>query len=38
MKFLRDMGIDINNKELLYTALTHSSYSNEFGGENYERL
>lgn len=38
MKFLRELGIDIENKELLYTALTHSSYSNEFGGENYERL
>ena len=38
MKFLRELGIDINNKELLYTALTHSSYSNEEGGENYERL
>ena len=38
MKFLRELGIDIENTELLYTALTHSSYSNEFGGENYERL
>ena len=38
MKFLRELGIEIENKELLYTALTHSSYSNEFGGENYERL
>ena len=38
MKFLRELGIDIENKDLLYTALTHSSYSNEFGGENYERL
>lgn len=38
MKFLRELGIDLKNKELLYTALTHSSYSNEFGGENYERL
>ena len=38
MKFLRELGIEIENKELLYTALTHSSYSNEMGGENYERL
>ena len=38
MKFLSDLGIEIKNKELLTTALTHSSYSNECGGENYERL
>lgn len=38
MKFLRELGIEIENKELLYTALTHSSFSNEFKGENYERL
>ena len=38
MKFLRELGIDINNKDLLYEALTHSSYSNENGGKNYERL
>lgn len=38
MKFLSDLGIEIDNKELLTTALTHSSYSNEVGGENYERL
>ena len=38
MKFLKDLGIEIKNKELLNIALTHSSYSNEFGGENYERL
>ena len=38
MKFLSDLGINIKNKELLSVALTHSSYSNEFGGENYERL
>lgn len=38
MKFLNDLGIEIDNKELLTTALTHSSYSNEMGGENYERL
>ena len=38
MKFLSDLGIEIENIELLTTALTHSSYSNEAGGENYERL
>ena len=38
MKFLECLGIDIKNKELLSVALTHPSYSNEFGGENYERL
>lgn len=38
MKFLSDLGIEIDNIELLKVALTHSSYSNEFGGENYERL
>ena len=38
MKFLNDLGIKIKNKDLLNIALTHSSYSNEFGGENYERL
>ena len=38
MKFLECLGINIKNKDLLSVALTHSSYSNEFGGENYERL
>lgn len=38
MEFLRVLGIEIENKELLMTALTHSSYSNEYGEENYERL
>ena len=38
MKFLRDLGIEIKDKDLLSIALTHPSYSNEFGGENYERL
>jgi len=38
MKFLECLGINIKNKELLSVALTHPSYSNEFGGENYERL
>ena len=38
MKFLENMGIKINNEELLKAALTHSSYSNEHNCENYERL
>ena len=38
MKFLSDLGIEIKNKDLLSAALTHPSYSNELGGENYERL
>ena len=38
MKFLSDLGVEIENIELLTIALTHSSYSNEMGGENYERL
>ena len=38
MKFLLDLGINIENTDLLEVALTHSSYSNELGGENYERL
>lgn len=38
MKFLKDLGIEIKNTDLLNVALTHPSYSNEFGGENYERL
>ena len=35
---LKNLGINIKNEELLKTALTHSSYSNEKGGKNYERL
>lgn len=38
MEFLKKFNINIKNKKLLTTALTHSSYSNEHGGENYERL
>lgn len=38
MKCLEKMGIEIKNKELLKTALTHSSYSNEHNCDNYERL
>lgn len=38
MKFLNKYQINIQNQELLTTALTHSSYSNEHDCENYERL
>ncbi len=38
MDFLEKFGIHINDKELLLTALTHSSYSNEHNVKNYERL
>lgn len=38
MNFLNKYNIEIKNEELLNTALTHSSYSNEHGGANYERL
>ena len=38
MDFLKPFHIKMNNQELLDLALTHSSYSNEHGGGNYERL
>lgn len=38
MNFLDRFNIKIKDQELLNTALTHSSYSNEHGGANYERL
>jgi len=38
MNFLEKYGIIFNGIELLETALTHSSYSNEHGTLNYERL
>ena len=38
MNFLAKYNIEINNTNLLLIALTHSSYSNEHGGDNYERL
>lgn len=38
MKFLEKYGIKIQNEELLKTALTHTSYSNEHNCESYERL
>lgn len=34
----RILGYVFKNKKLLQTATTHSSLSNEIGGENYERL
>lgn len=34
----KKFNIEIENEELLKVALTHSSYSNEHGGECYERL
>ena len=38
MDFLQKYNIDIKNKELLLTALTHSSYANEHDCDSYERL
>ncbi len=38
MNFLEKYGIFLEDKDTLLTALTHSSYSNEHGCENYERL
>ena len=38
MKFLNDYKIELKEDGLISVALTHSSYSNECGGENYERL
>ena len=38
MNFLEKYNIDIKNKELLLTALTHSSYANEHKCDHYERL
>ena len=38
MDFLKKYNINIENKELLLTALTHSSYSNEHKCPSYERL
>ena len=35
---LKEYGIEIQDKNLLNTALTHSSYSNEHHTKNYERL
>lgn len=38
MNFLAKYNIKLSNEKLIKIALTHSSYSNEHGGENYERL
>ena len=38
MNFLAKYNIKLSTENLLKIALTHSSYSNEHGGENYERL
>ena len=38
MNFLEKYNIDIKNKDLLLTALTHSSYANEHNCNHYERL
>ncbi len=38
MNFLEKYNIKLTNPELLETALTHSSYSNEHHSPNYERL
>lgn len=38
MNPLEKYNIKFNKPELLDMALTHSSYANEHGGENYERL
>lgn len=38
MDFLTNLGIKIKNKDLLLTALTHSSYANEESVDSYERL
>ena len=38
MKILDDLGIIPNNIKLYERAFTHTSYSNEYGVESYERL
>ncbi len=38
MEFLKKYNIEIKDEDLLDIALTHSSFSNEHSGENYERL
>ena len=38
MDFLKKYNIDIKNKDLLLTALTHTSYANEHDSISYERL
>lgn len=38
MDFLKKYGLANLDEELILTALTHSSYANEHGGRDYERL
>ena len=38
MNFLEKYNIDIEDKELLLTSLTHTSYANEHNVTSYERL
>ena len=38
MNFLEKYNIKIKDENRLLTALTHTSYANEHGGDNYERL
>jgi len=38
MEFLDKLNIKIQDQKLYDKALTHSSYTNEHGGDNYERL
>lgn len=38
MNFLEKYNINIKNKELLLTAMTHTSYANEHNCDSYERL
>lgn len=38
MEFIKKYNLEGIDKVLLNVAFTHSSYSNEHGGENYERL
>lgn len=38
MEFLKKYGLANLDEELILTALTHSSYANEHGGADYERL
>ena len=38
MEFLKEYDLTKIDQDLLNMALTHSSYANEHGGEEYERL
>ena len=37
-KFEENIGYDFKDKNLLKTALTHTSYANEHGVQSYEKL